>query len=471
MRYTSAGDSQILRRIARGPAASALLARRIADINQGLPQLRYGSAGITRGGSFGAMVHDVGQNYQALGCCGLGSLGAVPASNVVRIGPIAARIIALRKSGMSPKLAMLDAIATLNAQGAKVITPEIHLQLAAGLQKISGLAGLNGFLGSLGLAPVIGAGLTAGSVAGSSVGAAAATAAGIGSGMLIGQTAIPIPLVGAAIGAIVFEAAHLLQRHVGKAEAAWNNQAFYNSLKVMNGRDYDEHQFSEAFKGMMDTGNNIVPGCGADRHKNPDCLLGPMANVIAQAYLSRRVPLSATTRDVYAAAVQPWLASGAGRLVNWSNLSKEPIQQSMMMAATDRYLAGQPMTRGDMASYGNQGAKTPTLVQALQPILQQPTTTNPQLSAPGTATQAVPSYNYPAGGVPPLVGPNQTTQTGSPVYAPGPSYAPGPTYAPTGQPTYVAPGTTVVSSAAKPGGLAAMIPWGLVIAAGAAVLS
>jgi hypothetical protein len=245
----------------------------------------------------------------------------------------------------------------------------------------------------------------------------------------------------------------------------------------MNGRDYDEHQFSEAFKGMMDTGNNIVPGCGPDRHKNPDCLLGPMANVIAQAYLSRRVPLSATTRDVYAAAVQPWLQSGAGGLVNWSNLSKEPIQQSMMMAATDRYLAGQAMTRGDMASYSNQGAKTPTLVQALQPILQQPTTTNPQISAPATQTQATPaqpSYNYPAGGVPGTA-PTQQTLPAYPTYAPSTGGGPTVTYAPSQTlPAYQpppAPGTSVVSSIAKPGGLAALIPWGLVIAAGAAIVS
>ncbi|MGH8336541.1 MAG: hypothetical protein ACRETL_06950, partial [Gammaproteobacteria bacterium] len=232
-----------------------------------------------------------------------------------------------------------------------------------------------------------------------------------------------------------------------------------------------------AFKGMMDTGNNIMPGCGPDRHKNPDCFMGPLAGVIAQGYLSGTVPLSATTSQVFQTVVIPWLKSGSGGLVNWGNLSREPIQQLMIQAATDRYLADQPMTRGDMDSYGHVGAHTPTLVQALQPILRQPTTTTPNVtSAPAPAP---PSIMQPG-----MVTPDIPVGGGGPAaYAPNPVYTGGggqalpqyPPYVPgsavnNGQPLLPSPPGSLMTPA-KPGGLAALIPWGLVIAAGAAILS
>ena len=460
MRYDAPKDSMILRKASFGPAALAARTRTIKMVNLGLPQARYFAADMMRrGGSMGAMGS---VQRSALGClCGPGDpgfMGSLAVPNVVKIGPIAARMISLRKAGATPQAAYLDAMMTLNAQGEKIVTPEIHLQLAAGLQPslvaqpiaiqpvpkalpggltspnttstpqtgpyyINGNyfpnsygvlpagatpvtqaqfnailsagavaarsgAGLKGLLGALGLAPVAGAAITGGSIAASAVGTAAAGALGIGAGIALGQTMIPIPVVGAVIGAVVFEAMQLMKRHVGKAEAAWNNPGFYNTLRSTAGREYDEQQFSEAFKGMMDTGNNIVPGCGADRHKNPDCLLGPMAAVIAQGYLSQAVPLSANTSQVFNTVVKPWLMSGAGGLVNGAQLAKEPIQMLMMQAAADRYLAGQAMTRGDMPAYAGQGgAHTPTLVQALQPILQQPTTTTPNVTS---ATPAVP---------------------------------------------------------------------------------
>lgn len=490
MRYHSSRDTVMMQRSALGPAAIAARRNAFHKINLGLPQRSFVDADMMRrGGSVGALT---ARSVSALGClCGPGDpnfLGSLASPGTVKIGPIAARMIQLRKGGMLPKLAMIDALATLQKQGATAITPEMHLQIAAGLQPLT--ASLSGFLGALGLAPVLATGLTAGTVAGSSVGIGAATAVGIGSGIALGQTVIPIPVVGAVIGALVFEAAHLLQRHVGKAEAAWANQAFYNSLRVMNGRDYDEKQYSEAFKGMMDTGNNIIPGCGPDRHKNPDCFMQPLAATIAKGYLTRTVPLSATTRQVFQNVVTPWLQSGAGGLVNWANLSKEPIQQSMIQAATDRYLAGQAMTRGDMPVYSNQGLKTPTLLQALQPMLQQPMTNTPQVtgamapppssparssyygpqtggvvySQPGSGQAPVPGTQYPTAGMPPA--PGVVSTPGGPTYA-APQYGPAPSG---GVPVY-APGGGAAPMAVAPGGLAAKIPWGLIAAAGLAVIS
>lgn len=365
MRFNTGG--QVLRNAAMGPAAIAARAQRIQRINLGIPQISFDNL-LRRGGS--------------LGCCGLGSYGSYLSGNippVTIIGPVAMRIINLRKRGLSPEAALIDAIAMLHNQGMKTLTPEMHLQLAAGLQDFSKPQNTLGSLGdSATLKSGAGSAVTGASVGASAIGGAAASGLGIGAGLALGQTVIPIPVVGAAIGVIVWAIAHFTTRHVGAAEASWTSPGFYASLNKMNGRDYDEKQFSEAFKGMMDTGNNIVPGCGPDRHKDPDCLLGPMAAVIAQGYLSQAVPLTATTAQVFQTVVKPWLMSGAGGLVNWRTLANEPVQLLMLQAATDRYLAGQAMTRGDMPSYSNQGAHTPTLFQALQPILQQPTTTTPQ---------------------------------------------------------------------------------------------
>lgn len=362
MRFNTGGE--FLRQASMGPAAIAARSKQIQETNLGIrPRPFFGEYLMRTGGS--------------MGCCGLGDLaGNVPPPTI--LGPVAMRIINLRKGGLSPEAALMDALAMLHNQGMKTLTPEMHLQLAAGLQQFP--ITQKG-LGSLGDSSTIKSGassaITGASVGASAIGAGAASGLGIGAGLALGQTVIPIPVVGAAIGVIVWAVAHFSQRHVGKAEASWTSPGFYASLNRMNGRDYDEKQFSEAFKGMMDTGNNIVPGCGPDRHKDPDCLLGPMAAVIAQGYLSQAVPLTATTAQVFQTVVKPWLMSGAQGLVNARTLAGEPIQLLMMQAATDRYLAGQAMTRGDMPSYG-QGAHTPTLVQALQPILQQPMTTTPQ---------------------------------------------------------------------------------------------
>jgi hypothetical protein len=473
MRYNVPKNSNYLQHGSRGPAAVAANALAARKINLGLRQSPYVNINadmMRRGGS--------------LGCCGLSGLGAVAVAPMVQIGPIAQKLMQLRKS-MSAKAALAAVMIDLHSKGYTTVTPEIHLQLAAGMQPAPGL--LNGFLGALGLAPVAGAGMTAGSIAATAAGAGAvatgATAAGLtvvgtglGAGIMLGQTAIPIPVVGAVIGAIVFEAVHLLSnKHVGKATAAWTSPGFYASLRTTAGRDYDEKQFSEAFKGMMDTGNNIIGGCGADRHKDPDCFMQPLAGAIAQGYLSQTVPLSATTQQVFQNVVIPWLKSGGGATqVHWNTLAGEPTQQLMIQAATDRYLADQPVTRGDMASYGNVGMHTPTLVQALQPILQQPTTTTPQVNAPVTAPGYVqPGSNQPGVGVPapPSIdqpvgaptpysgggGPNPTT----PYYSPG-SYSPAPISVGAGGGG---------GGAGAPGAAPTAIPWGPIIAGGAAILT
>lgn len=226
----------------------------------------------------------------------------------------------------------------------------------------------------------------AASAKGASEGAMIATAAGsVISGAiamgLIGQTAIPIPGVGFVIGAIIGEAMQLLKAREGKAAKSWDSLVAswpgatqqHPQVGQNEGRGLTELAFGEGFKGMMDKGNNIFPGCGSDGHKNPDCFNQPLANVIVQGYVSGKVPLDAGTAEVYQTVVQPWLASGANGLVNWGNLQKEPTQQTMIMAAVDRYLAGMPITRADMVEYSPNGASpyvtqgfhTPSLVDAL----------------------------------------------------------------------------------------------------------
>jgi hypothetical protein len=437
MRYSSHKDSVILQRSALGPAAIAARAQAAKITNLGLKQKRFVSpATMARGGSFGALgAHHRG----SLSClCGPGDpgFGALAVPSVVRAGPIAVRMIKLRRAGYTDKAAYYDAILTLHAQGENVVTPEIHLQLAAGLQPLQ--SGLSGFLGSLGLAPVASTGLTAGSVAGSSVGVGAATAVGLGSGVALGQTVIPIPVVGAIIGAVAFEAYQLTRRKVGKAEASWKSSAFQNSLNTTPGSAYTDQSFSEAFKGMMDTNGNLFTCCGPDRHKNPDQFLGPLAGVVAQGYLNQTVPLTATTSQVFQNVVVPWIKSGAGGLmtnsgtVNWLlTSSASQVGRLMIQGAVDKYLAGQALTRGDMPAYGNQGAHTPTLVQALAPMLQQPTTSTPSVAG---AAPAVPPSSLPPQTplviVPPNSGPPSVVATSPALPVPGSGYYPPPASGP-----------------------------------------
>lgn len=294
-----------------------------------------------------------------------GVLGAAGSSS------ISAQMIALRQRGASPQAALTAAMGLLYAKGERVVTPAIQKQLAAGLQP------LTKGMGSLGIA----------STAMTAVSEAA-------TGAKVGQTVIPVPVVGAIIGAVggaVYAIIH--KSPVGKASMTWN-QYVQSGAWQQSGRAIDEHSWGEAFKGMMDEGNNAFPGCGADRHKDMDCFTSKLANAIVQGYLSKQVPISASTDQVFQAVVIPWLSGGAGGLVNWNNLSHEPgqpagntIQMQMVKQGVDRYLAGLPITRADMSSYTGMGYNThvPPLAQALQSLLQ------PAVSAPVATAAAVPT--------------------------------------------------------------------------------
>jgi hypothetical protein len=390
MRYTAKKDSQILKRASMGPAAIS------AALNRGLAQRKFvpNTGHMVRGGSMGQQsLSGFGNRAErtsgSLSClCGPGDPGfgalAVPA--VVKVGPIAARMMQLRANGATATQAYKDAMLRLYAQGHTKVTPQIHLQLAAGLQPMGSSS-----LGAFGLAPIVGAGVTGGSIAGSSVGTAAAGAVGVGGGIALGQTVIPIPVVGAVVGLVAFEAYNLTRRKVGAAEAVWTSQSFLNSLKTTPGSAYTDNSFSEAFKGMMDTNGTLFTCCGADRHKDPDQFMQPLAAAIVNGYMAGAVPLTATTAQVFNNILIPWIQGGASGLmtnastVNWllTNPNAAP-GRLMIQAAADKYLAGQAMTRGDMPAYGNQGLHTPTLVQALTPWLQAQT---PTTNTPTTQTQ------------------------------------------------------------------------------------
>ena len=317
--------------------------------------------------------------------------------NLVKVGPIASQLIQMRLAGTPPATALAQVMQSLHASGQTVITPEIHAQLAAGLQsdaKIQSFAS-KGF-GALGLSQEQGTGIKVASTASSLAVASGAAGASVLGGMAIGQTVIPIPVVGAVIGLVAYGLSLAFKQSLGKASKGWNS--FYPLLQGHNGRDFDEHSWGEAFKGMMDEGNNIIGGCGADRHKDPDCFIVPLINQVQQGFLSGRVPLSATTSQVYQQIVLPWLQSGGGSTgVHWNVLQGEQIQQLMIMSAVDRYLAGLPVSRYDMPSYKGQGYPASDhivpLAQVVAPLLAQaqtPTTATSTASTIPTSVSAQP---------------------------------------------------------------------------------
>lgn len=187
-------------------------------------------------------------------------------------------------------------------------------------------------------------------------------------GAAVGSFAGPI---GAAVGAILGEIYSLTRAKLGKAEISWNSLTASNDLYSMNGRDFQEYAWAEAFKGMTDENYNAFPGMGPNAHSDPDLLTKPMTQLIINAYTSRRIPLNASTQQVYNAIILPWLKTGAGGMVNWRVLGSEATQQQalMIMSAVDRYLAGLPIVRADMIMYasdpGYRGDSMPTLTQAL----------------------------------------------------------------------------------------------------------
>lgn len=171
---------------------------------------------------------------------------------------------------------------------------------------------------------------------------------------------IPIPIVGTVVGAAlgfliggVFGPAKL-----GQASVTWNDMTAHNYLSSTPPTQFDERYFGEAMKGAMDEGNNVWPQCGSDRHKDPDCFFGALAQTILAAYQSGRVPVNANDATVWSGVVLPWLQSGAGGKINWGTLANEPQQQLLIHAATNRYINGMPIVRGDMAAYAGQGYTT-----------------------------------------------------------------------------------------------------------------
>jgi hypothetical protein len=231
-----------------------------------------------------------------------------------------------------------------------------HLHPVAGVAAAK-LHGAGNRVSLKGLGASTGAGIQYAQVA-SKVGGVAAGAVASGFGVASGAAAgsiVPIvgTVIGAALGFIVgkfFGPAKL-----GQASVTWNDMVAHNYLSNTRGMSFDERYFAEAMKGAMDEGNNVWPKCGADRHKNPDCFFGPLAQVIRAAYVAGRVPVTASTQQVFQSIVMPWLQSGANGLVNWGVLSREPTQQLLIEAATDRYINGLPLTRADMSEYSGQG--------------------------------------------------------------------------------------------------------------------
>jgi hypothetical protein len=257
---------------------------------------------------------------------------------------------------VSPQMA--SATTTL-AQPVTVVTPSgapavttLAQAAAAGMTLHPSMKGL----GRLGLSQDVQAsakGASEGAAISGAVGAAISTAVAAG---IIGQTALPIPGVGFVIGAIVGEALQLLKAREGKAAISWDYlvstwpgaKQQQPQVPANEGRGLQEVSFAESLKGMQDENNSAFPGCGANGHKNPDCMMLPMGQAIINGYANGTVPLDATTQEVFQLVVIPWLASGGGGSVNWGVLKAQPTQLTMLQAATDRYLAGLPITRADM---------------------------------------------------------------------------------------------------------------------------
>lgn len=171
--------------------------------------------------------------------------------------------------------------------------------------------------------------------------------AGAETGAAIGSV---VPVIGTAVGAIIGGIAGAISSLFGsgkKGAAAgnWDQLTKSNALKSTPGRDFSQKSWAEAFKGMLDEGNNIFAGGGKDRHKDPDALAKPLETQIKSG-MAKLGP-NATTDQVYNQVIVPWMqTSGSG--LNWSVLKNEPQQQLMIKSAVDRVLAGEPIIRAEM---------------------------------------------------------------------------------------------------------------------------
>ena len=206
-------------------------------------------------------------------------------------------------------------------------------------------------------------------------------------------------VIGAAVGAVVGAIGSLFgPAKEGQAALTWDDVVSHGYEFSQLGRALDERYIAEAAKGAMDKNGNMWIGCGKNGYKNPDCFYGPMAKVIVQGYLAKKVPLSASTSDVFQQVVIPWLQSGAGGTFAWAqnnvggHVPGNPYSGQMMLIQqmVDRYLAGLPITRANMASYAGQGYTDdePSLNVALAPLLQ---TTSAPSTSPSVALAQAPS--------------------------------------------------------------------------------
>lgn len=173
-----------------------------------------------------------------------------------------------------------------------------------------------------------------------------------------------VPGVGTLIGAVIGGALGAISSVFGSgkkgaAAGSWDQLTKSDALKSTPGRNFDEKSWGEAFKGMLDEGNNIFAGGGSDRHKDPDALAKPLEAQVKSA-MSKLGP-NATTDQVYNQAIVPWMQSTSSGL-DWNVLQNEPTQQAMIRSAVDRVLAGEPIVRSEMSSY----SPTPDLQQPVQ---------------------------------------------------------------------------------------------------------
>jgi hypothetical protein len=173
--------------------------------------------------------------------------------------------------------------------------------------------------------------------------------AGAETGAAIGSV---VPVVGTLVGAVLGGIGGAISSLFGSgkkgaAAGSWDQLTKSNALQKTPGRDFSAHSWSEAFKGMLDEGNNIFAGGGKDRHKDPDALAKPLEQQV-QGAMAKLGP-NATTDQVYNQVIVPWMqSSGSG--LNWNVLKNEPQQQLMIKSAVDRVLAGEPIVRSEMQS-------------------------------------------------------------------------------------------------------------------------
>jgi hypothetical protein len=183
--------------------------------------------------------------------------------------------------------------------------------------------------------------------------------AGAETGAAVGSI---IPGVGTLIGAVVGGIAGAVSSLFGSgkpgvASGNWNQLTASNALSSTPGRAFTETSWAEAFKGMLDEGNNIFAGGGADRHKNPDALAVPLEAQIKSGM--KTLGPNATTDQVYNQVIVPWMQTSASGL-NWSVLQNEPQQQLMIKSAVDRVLAGEPIVRAEMTGPDGTATAAPT---------------------------------------------------------------------------------------------------------------